>query len=155
MTDPELYASSFRMLQEFGVKSGVSIKVDEKKAECDLQKAELNTAMAKLNKEQKKFFYFREAMSNFTRAGLGLQAETVDKQKATQRAAIDAYQESHFPLRDLAELGHSATFFLACLNHFYNANGIPDEETHKMFWMNSSTLTLGYDASTQALLHQL
>ena len=100
--------------------------------------------MAKLNKEQKKFLDFREAMSNFTRAGLGLQAGTVDKQKATQRAAIDAYQESHFPLRDLAELGHSATFFLACLNHFCNANGIPDEETHKIFWMNSSTL--GYDA---------
>ena len=69
--DPELYASSFRMLQEFGVKSGLSIKVDEKKVEYDLQKAELNTAAAKLNKEQKKFLDFRDATPNFTRAELG------------------------------------------------------------------------------------
>ncbi|CAJ1379504.1 unnamed protein product [Effrenium voratum] len=144
VADPQLTASSFRMLQEFGVKSGVAIKIDEAKADLDLQKAELNTAIAKLNKEQKKFLDFKESMANFQRAGLGLQAELVDKQKASQRAAVEVHQETHYPLRDLAELGHATTFVESCANRFANEAGIADEECHRIFWLNSSTL--GCDA---------
>ena len=125
------------------MKSGVAIKIDEAKADLDLQKAELNTAIAKLNKEQKKFLNFKESMANFQRAGLGLQAELVDKQKASQRAAVEVHQETHYPLRDLAELGHATTFVESCANRFAN-ECIADEECHRIFWLNSSTL--GYDA---------
>ena len=103
--------------------------------------AEVQRTKAKMDKEVSAWVRFTTDLESYNRVSLGLQAEFLDKGRADQRAAVEAWQESTYPVRDLSELPHAITFAQACGNRkFSDATG----RVCKVFWLNTSTL--GYDA---------
>ena len=140
---PDLCAGDFRFLQDFGVQGAVTISVSENEAALKLQKAELDMQLAKLAKEQKKFSTYMTAMKDFQSLGMATKAHQADRQKETQRKNVTSYQESRFPLRDLSEVSHVATFVESAVNKYQNENSLGGP-VFKVYYMN--TQGLGYDA---------
>ena len=151
---PGLTAADFRFLSEFNVAAAIlGPAVDEQKANEALQKAEVQKAVARLQKEEGKFQDFVEKLETFNKLGLGLRAELVEKQKENQRQTVAAHQESVYPVRDLSEVGHGTTFYEASFHRFLSEQeSIRSDSGHqlKVYWLNSSTL--GYDAVKNSVL---
>jgi hypothetical protein len=102
--------------------------------------AEVQKTRAKIMKEIGIWTRFTSELENFNRVALGMKSEFLDTGRAQQRAAVESWQETTYPVRDFAELAHAVTFAQACGNRKF-----PDAaKTYKVFWLNSTAL--GYDA---------
>lgn len=141
---PDLNAGQFRFLAEFGVKGLVTVTVDENAAALEVQRAEITMQLAKLGKEQQKYLTYQTALKDFQNLGMAMKAEVTDRQRAKQRDAVNSFQESRFPVRDLSEVHHVSTFVESAINKYANEQSLSSEETYKVYYLN--TQGLGYDS---------